>query len=193
MTVVSGVGLLVGVDLFADLRTVGSFLRFFYWRHCRPLTLQLRLSLLTAGIKKIKLYDITTTTLDAIKATIPDAEVTVGVPNYLIPGIASDYNAALQMVQPLVAYSSIVKYVTVSNRPDEDATLKNQLATVVLSAVTNVFNALKQLNVNAKVSVPFTHGGMIANSYPVSNSQLNPTLAPGIRAILKVRVDEPAK
>jgi len=144
------------------------------------------IGVLGKGVKRIRLYGIPPATLDIIMSLIPDAEVTVGIPNSLIPSIATSLNTSLDTVRPLTKYTSIVKYVTVSNKPETDSSLKSQLSTVVLPALNNIVSALQQLGIPAKATVAFTHENMIANSYPVSSSTLNPVFESGIKALLQV-------
>ena len=116
---------------------------------------------------------------------IPDARVTVAIPNGQVATAASSVSAAVSILQPLLPYSSIVAYVAVSNEPDANFGA-SQLSTVILPALQNTRQALAQLNIPAKVTIPFTYG-VIGNSYPPSAGTLNSAFATQLKALLQVR------
>ena len=138
------------------------------------------------GIKKVKLYDIAPDTLSAIQATIPGAEVTVGIGNHLLSQAASSVSSALSIVQPLTSYASIVKYVAVSNEPNAVYNA-DQLTNLVLPALRNVRQALAQLNLPIKVTIPFSMS-IMSLSYPPSAGQLQASILPQLKALLQVNI-----
>jgi len=140
------------------------------------------------GIKVIKLYDIVPETLDAIKAIIPDAKVTVSIPNGKIATVAASVSGAVSIIQSLTTYSTIVTHIAVSNEPDANFSA-DQLTTLLLPAIKNVRQALAQLNLNIRVTIPFTTG-IISNSYPPSAGQLSTTLSTQLKSLLQVIADD---
>ena len=101
---------------------------------------------------------------------------------------ASSVSSALSLVQGLTAYSSIVSHVAVSNEPDTNFSA-DQLTTVLLPAIKNVRQALAQLNLNIRVTIPFT-AGITSNTYPPSAGQLNSAILTQLKALLQVIADD---
>ena len=122
------------------------------------------------GITSIRMYAIDTNALGVIQAQIPNATVTVEIPNSQVSGL--DTAAATAVVASLQPYSSIVKTIVVGN--EVDSAFGGDLSPVT-TAVQNMQAAISAAGLSTPVTVSFTMG-LIANSYPPSNATLNPAL-----------------
>ena len=126
------------------------------------------------GISSIRMYSIDTNALSVIAAQIPNASVSVAIPNDQVSGL--DAAAVVASLQP---YSSIVKTIVVGN--EVDSAFGGDLSPVT-SAVQAMQAAISAAGLSTAVTVSFTMG-LIANSYPPSNAILNPALN-GLTALL---------
>ena len=124
------------------------------------------------GITRLRMYDIVPEALTAIQTQIPDARVSVAVPNGSVLQLATDPDYAATVVGALAPYASIVDAVVVGN--EVDAAFGGELATVT-AAVQNMQYALALAQLPVKTTVSFTMG-VVTGSYPPSNATLNPAL-----------------
>ena len=128
------------------------------------------------GISSIRMYSIDTNALNVIQATIPNASVTVEIPDVIQLGDPANVATVLATLTP---YTSMIKTIVVGN--EVDASFGSDLSPVT-TAVQNVSAGLAAAQLSADVTVSFTMG-LIANSYPPSNAILNPGLN-GLTALL---------
>ncbi len=149
-----------------------------------PLPKQEAFALLTSkGVYRIKIFDTDLETVQAIQATIPDAEVTLGISNNDLAALARNESLALSLLTPFQPFASLLKYLALGSEPNESKDIPPPtLATILPSAFLNVNKALQALGMQAtKVTVPFTMD-LLEVSHPPSagvfKAQWNATLAP---------------
>lgn len=135
------------------------------------------------GITSIRMYTIDKQALAAIKQLIPNANVTVEVSNQVVAQMASDPTYANTVLQTLQPYSSIVKTIVIGNEVDAVPPEEFGGLPTVTQAVINMQNAVAAQELPYTVTCSFTYS-IIANSYPPSNSILNPNM-PGLTDLLK--------
>lgn len=122
------------------------------------------------GITSIRMYDITPAALSEIQTQIPDARVSVAIPNSQVAELANNPAYAASVVESLKPYNSIVKSIAVGN--EVDAAFPNDLQTVQ-RAVKNMQDAAHAANLPVDVTTSFTTG-IVVDTYPPSASRLNP-------------------
>ncbi len=127
------------------------------------------------GITSIRLYSIDTNALGVIQAQIPNAAVTVEIPNGQLAGL--DATAVVASLQP---YSSIVQTIVVGN--EVDAAFGADLSPVT-TAVQSMQAAIAAAGLSTPVTVSFTMG-LVTGSYPPSNATLNTGGLNGLTTLL---------
>lgn len=125
-----------------------------------------------AGITRLRMYDVLPEALTAIQAQIPDARVSVAVPNGTVAQLAGDPGYATTVLTTLAPYTSIVDAIVVGN--EVDAAFGSDLSTVT-TAVANMQSAIAAQGLSIATTVSFTMG-VVTDSYPPSNAVLNPAL-----------------
>ena len=136
------------------------------------------------GITRLRMYDIVPEALTAIQTTIPNARVSVAIPNGSVSQLATDPSYATTVVAALKPYAPILDTVVVGN--EVDTAFAGDLSTVT-SAVANMQAALAAGQLPAATTVSFTMG-VVTNSYPPSNAVLNPALT-GLTQLLAQLTD----
>ena len=124
------------------------------------------------GITRLRMYDIVPSALSAIQATIPDAKVSVAIPNGSVSQLAGDPGYAATVLTGLAPYTSIVDTIVVGNEVDN--AFAGELGTVT-TAVANMQRAIAAQGLPIATTVSFTMG-IVTDSYPPSNAVLNPAL-----------------
>jgi exo-beta-1,3-glucanase (GH17 family) len=122
------------------------------------------------GVTSIRMYNINPQALDAIKAQIPNANVTVEISNQEVTNLATNPAYATTVLSTLKPWDSIVKTVVVGNEVDAVPASEFTLPTVT-QAVINMQNAIAAEKLPIAVTCSFTYN-IIANSYPPSSSVL---------------------
>lgn len=125
------------------------------------------------GVTRLRMYDVIPEALTEIQAGIPNARVSVAIPNGSVSQLATDPAFATSVLGTITPYSSIVDTIVVGN--EVDTAFSDDLA-MVTNAVKNMQTAIADQQLTMATTVSFTMG-IVTNSYPPSNATLNPALA----------------
>jgi len=107
------------------------------------------------GVNKLKLFDHDMATLEVISSTIPNAAVTIGFSTEEMLSLADHPSLAFEALQPLQVYDSLIQYIALASEPNESLP-PSTLSRALPRALTQVNSALDNLDMRAKVTVPFT-------------------------------------
>ncbi|MCD7462292.1 Glucan endo-1,3-beta-glucosidase [Datura stramonium] len=124
------------------------------------------------GIRKMRIYYPHTNIFNALKGS--SIEIILDVPNQDLETLANSSTKANGWVQDnIISYFPDVKfkYIAVGNEVDPGRKSTGQYARFVGPAMKNIYNALSAAGLQYKIKVSTaTYPGLLANTYPPSNS-----------------------
>jgi exo-beta-1,3-glucanase (GH17 family) len=148
-----------------------------------PAPTQVAQLLLTTSLRYVKLYSADQATLQALANT--SIKVAVGVTNDEISLLAGSVTSAQAWVQTnIVAYMPATQfnYIIVG---DEVLTVSPELTAVLVPAMSNLYTALVNLELDSELKVSTPHNlGLLGKSFPPSVGAFNSSLSTTMQALL---------